>query len=35
LSIAGRIAELHGARIGLGDGPDGRGLRVSVRFPAA
>ena len=34
LSIAGRIAELHEARISLDDGDDGRGLRVSVVFAA-
>ncbi len=33
LSIVRRIAEAHGATIELGDGPDGRGLAVRVRFP--
>ena len=33
LSIVRRIAEAHGATISLGDGPDGRGLAVRVRFP--
>lgn len=33
LSIVKRVAELHGARITLGEGAGGRGLRVSVRFP--
>lgn len=33
LSIVARIAELHGARVALGDGRDGRGLTVSVAFP--
>lgn len=33
LSIAQRIADLHGARIELGDGEGGEGLRVSVCFP--
>jgi len=32
LSIVERIAELHDARIFLGDAPGGRGLRVEVRF---
>jgi two-component system sensor histidine kinase QseC len=35
LSIANRIAELHGARIELADGPGGRGLTVGVQFPAS
>lgn len=35
LSIVRRIAEQHGATVALGDGPDGRGLAVCVRFPAA
>ncbi len=35
LSIVQRIAELHGARLELGDGDGGRGLRARVRFPAA
>ncbi len=34
LSIARRVAELHRAEIQLGDGAEGRGLRVRVRFPA-
>jgi len=34
LSIVGRIAELHGARLELAPADD-RGLRVTVRFPAA
>ncbi len=34
LSIALRIAELHGARISLDDGEGGQGLRVSVVFAA-
>lgn len=33
LSIALRIAELHGARLALEDGDGGRGLRVRVDFP--
>ncbi|MDP2808886.1 MAG: ATP-binding protein [Rhodocyclaceae bacterium] len=33
LSIAAKIAELHGARIELTDGPGGRGLRARVVFP--
>lgn len=33
LSIVRRIAEGHGATVGLDDGPDGRGLAVHVRFP--
>ncbi|OGT88832.1 MAG: hypothetical protein A2286_08880 [Gammaproteobacteria bacterium RIFOXYA12_FULL_61_12] len=33
MSIVERIAELHGARIDLGEGIDGRGLRVRVLFP--
>lgn len=32
LSIVQRIAELHGARISLGKGPTGSGLRVTVLF---
>lgn len=35
LSIVQRIAQLHRARLDLEDGPDGRGLRVRVSFPAA
>jgi two-component system sensor histidine kinase QseC len=34
LSIVKRIAELHGAGLALAPGDDGRGLRVSVIFPA-
>ena len=33
LSIVQRIAELHGARMELGDGIDGRGLAVRLHFP--
>lgn len=33
LSIVQRIAELHGARTSMEDGPGGRGLRVAVAFP--
>ncbi|MBU0752707.1 MAG: sensor histidine kinase N-terminal domain-containing protein [Gammaproteobacteria bacterium] len=33
LSIAARIAELHGARLTLDSGPDGKGLSVRVVFP--
>jgi two-component system sensor histidine kinase QseC len=32
LSIVKRIAELHGAGIDLGDGEQGKGLAVAVRF---
>lgn len=32
LAIVTRIAELHGARLELGDPPDGRGLRAAVRW---
>ncbi len=35
LSIVRRIADAHGATVALDDGPDGRGLDVRVRFPAA
>jgi len=35
LSIAARIAELHGAQLELADGPDSRGLMVRLIFPAA
>lgn len=35
LSIVARIAERHRARIELADGENGRGLRVSVRFPVS
>ena len=34
LSIVQRIAELHGAKIKLGEGSGGQGLRVMVLFPA-
>lgn len=34
LAIVRRIAERHGATVQLGDGMNGRGLRVIVRFPA-
>ena len=33
LSIVQRVAELHGAALSLGVGPDGNGLRVLVVFP--
>jgi two-component system sensor histidine kinase QseC len=33
LSIVHRIAELHGATVNLGEGPDGEGLQVRVAFP--
>jgi two-component system sensor histidine kinase QseC len=33
LSIAQRIAEIHGGRLTLTDGDDGRGLRVDVTLP--
>lgn len=33
LSIVQRIAELHGAKLSLSDGEDGRGLAISVAFP--
>jgi signal transduction histidine kinase len=35
LSIVRRIANAHGATVTLGEGPDGRGLAVDVRFPVA
>ena len=35
LSIVKRIADLHRAVIALGEGADGRGLRIAVTFPAA
>ncbi|QDX81314.1 hypothetical protein B9N43_08705 [Denitratisoma sp. DHT3] len=35
LSIVARIAELHGARLALADGPAGRGLAVRVSFAGA
>jgi two-component system sensor histidine kinase QseC len=34
LAIAKEIAQAHGARIAVEDGPGGRGARVTVRFPA-
>lgn len=34
LSIVKRIADLHGATAAFGQGDDGRGLRVAVKFPA-
>jgi signal transduction histidine kinase len=34
LAIVKRIAERHGASVALGDGIDGRGLGVVVRFPS-
>jgi two-component system OmpR family sensor kinase len=35
LAIVKRIADAHGARVELGDGDGGRGLRVTVRFTAS
>lgn len=35
LAIAARVAALHGARLGLADGPGGEGLTVSVAFPGS
>jgi len=35
LAIVKEIAEAHGAQIAIEDGPEGRGTRVVVRFPAA
>jgi two-component system sensor histidine kinase QseC len=35
LSLVARILDVHHAHILLGEGPDGRGLRVEVRFPIA
>jgi two-component system OmpR family sensor kinase len=35
LSIVKQIAEAHRARIDLGEGDEGKGLRVTVRFPAS
>lgn len=32
LSIVSRIAQLHGANLELGEGPTGRGLRVTCKF---
>ncbi|MGE0447747.1 MAG: ATP-binding protein [Vicinamibacterales bacterium] len=34
LSIVAHIAEMHGARVEIGDGLDGRGTGVTVTFPA-
>jgi signal transduction histidine kinase len=34
LSIVQRIAELHGAQVEVGDGADGKGLTIVLRFPA-
>ncbi|MGE3343797.1 MAG: ATP-binding protein [Vicinamibacterales bacterium] len=34
LSIVTRIAEVHGARVEIGEGLDGRGTGVTVTFPA-
>ena len=33
LAIVHRVAQRHGAAVELGDGADGRGLTVTVRFP--
>jgi two-component system, OmpR family, sensor kinase len=35
MAIVKAIADTHGATLVLGSGPEGRGLAVSVRFPAA
>jgi len=35
LAIVRSIADAHGASVELGEGPDGRGLQVSVRFGAS
>jgi len=35
LAIVKEIAQAHGARVAVEDGPGGRGTRVVVRFPAA
>ncbi len=35
LAIVKRIADRHGAEIALGEGLDGKGLGITVRFPAA
>jgi two-component system OmpR family sensor kinase len=35
LAIVKRVAERHRAEITLGEGPEGRGLKVTVRFPGA
>jgi two-component system sensor histidine kinase QseC len=34
LAIVREVAEAHGARVAIEDGPGGRGARVVVRFPA-
>ncbi|HZV65844.1 MAG TPA: ATP-binding protein [Telluria sp.] len=34
LSIVRGVAATHAAEVQLGDGPDGKGLRVAVRFPS-
>lgn len=33
LALVRAICELHGAELSLSDGPNGRGLRVTVKFP--
>ena len=33
LSIVQRVAELHGAHLEVGSGPQDRGLRITLRFP--
>ena len=33
LALVRAISELHGAELSLSDGPNGRGLRVTVKFP--
>jgi two-component system sensor histidine kinase QseC len=33
LSIVRRVAEIHAATVMMGEGPEGRGLRVTVAFP--
>jgi two-component system OmpR family sensor kinase len=35
LSIVREIAQSHGAEVSIADGPEGRGLRATVRFPAS
>lgn len=35
LSIVERIAAIHGAKVALGEGTHGKGLRVTVAFPGA
>jgi len=35
LAIVRDIADAHGAEVALGDGPDGRGATLTVRFPPA